>query len=152
MKRPRTLVVLAILAIGCAGAGFATPLAAQEAMQLPADIGDLSNAQFMIVKDSAGATVLRGRLIRQPADGDEVEREGDLIGTGEFAKAKGRAEVEVTQVGERLEQEIELAVKGLPAKTTYTVFVDTKQVGTLTTNEHGEGELELATAPAPAKP
>jgi hypothetical protein len=104
----------------------------------------------MIVKDSAGETVLRGRLFRQPADGDEVEREGDLIGTGAFATAKGRAEVEVTTVGEHLEQEVELSVKGLPAKTTYAVFIDTKQVGTLTTNEHGEGELEAATPPAPA--
>jgi hypothetical protein len=103
----------------------------------------------MILKDSAGETVLRGRLVRQPADDDEVEREGDLIGTGAFATAKGRAEVEVTQVGERLEHEVELSVKGLPDKTTYTVFVDTKQVCTLTTNEHGEGELETATAPVP---
>ncbi len=151
MRRPRALTGFATLATICAAVWFAAPLAAQQApATLPADIGDLSNAQFMIVKDSAGETILRGRLIRQPADGDEVEREGDLIGTGAFAKAKGRAEVEVTQAGEHLDQEVELAVKGLPAKTTYTVFIDTKQVGTLTTNDHGEGELEVATAPMAA--
>ncbi len=154
MRRPRMLTALAILAFVCA-AGLAEPLAAQTPTPpLPADVGDLSNAQFMIVKDSAGTIVLSGRLIRQPADGDEVEREGDLIGTGDFATAKGRAEVEVKQVGEHLEQEVELAVKGLPAKTTYAVFIDTKQIGTITTNDRGLGELELASpkAPVAAKP
>lgn len=153
MRGPRALRGFAILATICAAVWFAAPLAAQKINgPLPEDIGDLSNAQFMTIKDSAGGIVLRGRLIRQAPDGEEIERECELIGTGAFAKAEGEGEVEVTQVGEQLQQQVEVTVQGLPPNMTYTIFVDARQVGTLTTNVHGEAEVELETVlpPTPA--
>lgn len=152
MKRLRMLRVSA-MALVCAGLWFAAPLAAQKVnAPLPTDIPDMSNAQFMIIKDAAGNTVLRGRLVRQPPDGDEIERECVLVGTGEFAKVEGEGEVEVKQVGEYLEQQVEFEIEGMPPKTTYTVFIDAHEVGTFTTDAHGSAEVELETPKAPVKP
>jgi hypothetical protein len=142
-------------AIACAGLWFAAPLAAQKVSgPLPTDVPNMANAQYMIIKDAAGTTVLRGRLVRQPPDGDEIERECVLVGTGAFAEVEGEGEVEVNQVGEYLEQQVEFEVEGMPPKTTYTVFIDAKEVGTFTTDVHGSAEVEFETpkAPATAKP
>ena len=44
---------------------------------LPADVGDLSNAATVEVKDSTGAVVLTGHFVEAPEDDDDVERKGD---------------------------------------------------------------------------
>lgn len=149
----RTTLMLALLATGvAASAWLAGPVAAQAETYLPANIGDLSKAKVIEVKDSTGTVVLCGQLIRQPTVGDEIEREAELISCGAASKATGEAEVEVQKEVDRLDQEVELSVLNLTPNATFTIYIDTKQVGTFKTNNSGAAEVELKTAPpTPAK-
>ncbi len=88
-----------------------------------------------------------------PDDGEEseVERTIDLLPPdgAPFPDADGEAKVEYEEEGSEVEQEFEVEVEGLPPDTEFAVVVtfegvDTPiQIGTLRTNEEGEGELEI---------
>jgi len=113
---------------------------------LPADVGDLSNASTVEIKDNSGAVVLRGHLLEIPEDDDDLERKATLAGSGPTAKATGQAEVEVSKTNNRVDQEVEVSVSNLAPGATYAVFIDAKQLGTFQTNQNGKAELELTTA------
>ena len=113
---------------------------------LPADVGDLSNASTVEIRDNAGTVILRGHFVEMPEDDDDVERKATLAGSGATAKATGDAEVEVSRTNNVLDQEVEVSVSNLAPGATYTVFVDAKQLGTFQTNQNGKAELELSTA------
>ena len=113
---------------------------------LPEDVGDLSNATTVEVKDSTGTVILRGHFVDSPEDDDDVERKATLTGSGTTAKATGVAEIEVSRTNNRLDQEVEVSVSNLAPGATYTVFVDAKRLGTLQTNKNGKAEMELTTA------
>ena len=115
---------------------------------LPADVGDLSNASTVEIKDNSGAVVLRGHFVEIPEDDDDLERKATLAGSGVTAKATGEAEVEVSKTDNRLDQEVEVSVSNLAPGATYAVFIDAKQLGTFQTNQNGQAELELTTARA----
>jgi hypothetical protein len=141
------------LIVGAALVWLADPVAAQAPVPvayLPADLPNLTNAKVIEVKDSTGAAVLCGRLIRQPADGDELEKEADLISCGASTKASGEAEIEVKQKNGALDQEVELSLLDLSPSATYSIHVDSKQVGTFQTDKAGRAEVELKTVPPPA--
>jgi hypothetical protein len=112
---------------------------------LPADVGDLSNATTVEVKDSTGTVVLRGHFVDSPEDDDDVERKATLTGSGTTATATGEAEIEVSRADNRLDQEVEVSVSNLAPGATYVVFVDAKQLGTFQTNKNGKAEMELTT-------
>jgi hypothetical protein len=113
---------------------------------LPADVGDLSNASTVEIKDNSGTVALRGHFVEIPEDDDDLERKATLAGSGQTARATGEAEIEVVKTNNRLDQEVEVSVSNLAPGTTYTVFIDAKQVGTFQTNQNGKAELELTTA------
>ena len=79
----------------------------------PEDVGDLSNATTVEVKDSTGTVVLRGHFVDSPEDDDDVERKATLTGSGTTAKATGEAEIEVSRNNNRLDQEVEVSVSNL---------------------------------------
>jgi hypothetical protein len=146
-KRTRTVLLLVVMLVtgGIASIFMQDTIAAQgNEAALPEDVGDLSNATTVEVKDSAGTVVLRGHFVDSPEDDDDVERKATL--TGINAKATGQAEIEVSRNNNRLDQEVEVSVTNLAPDATYTVFVDAKQVGTFQTNKNGKAEMELATA------
>jgi len=122
-----------------------------QSVALPAGTGDLSNASLLEVKDAAGTLVLSGHFVEVPEDDDDIERKAELRGSGASVKATGQAEVEVSKVDNRLDQEVEVSVSDLTPGTAYTVFVDGKPLGTFQTNKSGKGELELNT-PQEKKP
>ena len=114
---------------------------------LPADIGDLSAAKRIEIKDSRDRAVLCGEFVRQPTIGDEIEREAELSGCGGASKASGEAEVESQMEAGRREQEVELSVLNLAPGATYSVHIDSKLVGRFTTNETGAADVEFNTEP-----
>jgi hypothetical protein len=114
---------------------------------LPVDVGDLSNASTVEIKDNSGAVVLTGHLVEIPEDDDDLERKATLAGSGASSKATGEVEVEVSKIDDRLDQEVEVSVSRLSPGATYTVFIDAKQLGTFQTTQDGKAELELTTAP-----
>jgi hypothetical protein len=113
---------------------------------LPVDVGDLSNASTVEIKDNSGAVVLTGHLVEVPEDDDDLERKATLAGSGTNSQATGQVEVEVSKINNRLDQEVEVSVSKLAPGATYTVFIDAKQLGTFQTTQDGKAELELTTA------
>ena len=147
-KRTRTVLLLVVMLMtaGFASGWLQETIAAQSNDgSLPADVGDLSNATTVEVKDSTGAVMLRGFFVDSPEDDDDVERKATLSGSGTTATATGVAEIEVSPNNNRLDQEVEVSVSNLAPGATYTVFVDAKQLGTFQTNKNGKAEMELTT-------
>jgi len=148
-KRSRMTLLLVVMLMtgGIASVLLQNTIAAQSnEASLPEDIGDLSNATTLEVKDSTGTVVLRGHFVDAPEDDDDLERKATL--TGNTATITGTAEIEVSRTNNLLDQEVEVSVSNLAPNTAYTVFVDAKQVGTFQTNKSGKAEMELTTAPA----
>jgi len=150
-KRTRMIVLLVamVATVGMASAWIQGTIVAQSSeASLPVDVGDLSNASTVEVKDSTGAVALRGHFVESPEEDDDVERKATLAGSGTTAASKGEAEIEVSRNNNRLVQDVEVSVSNLAAGATYTVFIDAKQVGTFTTNKNGKAEMELTTPSA----
>ncbi len=146
-KRTRMILLLVVMLVtgGIGSVWLQDTIAAQSnEASLPEDVGDLSNAITVEVKDSTGTVVMRGHFVDSPEDDDDVERKATLTGT--TAKATGEAEIEVSRNNNRLDQEVEVSVSNLAPDATYTVFVDAKQLGTFQTNKNGKAEMELETA------
>lgn len=146
-KRTRMILLLVVLLVtgGIASVWSQDTLAAQSnEASLPENVGDLSNAATVEVKDSTGTVVLRGHFVDAPEDDDDLERKATL--TGSTADVTGTAEIEVSRNNNRLDQEVEVSVSNLAPNTVYTVFVDAKQLGTFQTNKNGKAEMELTTA------
>jgi hypothetical protein len=140
--------------VGAALVWLAGPVAAQKpapAAFLPADLADLTNAKVIEVKDSKGEAVLCGRLVRQADADEELEKEAELIACGESTKASGEAEIEVKKKSGVLMQEVELSLLDLVPAATYSIHIDSKQVGTFQSDKAGRAEVELKSAP-PATP
>jgi hypothetical protein len=149
-KRTRMILLLVVMVVtgGLASVWLEDTIVAQSnEASLPEDVGDLSNATTIEVKDSTGTVVLRGHFVDSPEDDDDVERKATLTGSGTTAKATGEAEIEVSRNNNRLDQEVEVSVSNLAPAATYTVFVDAKQLGTFQTNGNGKAEMELTTVP-----
>ena len=147
-KRSRMTLLLVVMLMtgGIASVWIQDTIAAQSnEASLPEDVGDLSNATTVEVKDSTGTVVLRGHFVDAPEDDDDLERKATL--TGNTPNTTGTAEIEVSRTNNRLDQEVEVSVSNLTPNTAYTVFVDAKQLGTFQTNGNGKAELELTTPP-----
>ena len=145
-KRSRMALLLVVMLMtgGIASVWLQDTIAAQSnEASLPEDVGDLSNATTLEVKDSTGAMVLRGHFVDAPED-DDLERKATLMGN--TPNVTGTAEIEVSRTNNRLDQEVEVSVLNLAPDTAYTVFVDAKQLGTFRTNKNGKAEMELTTA------
>jgi hypothetical protein len=148
-KRTRMILLLVVMLVtgGIGSVWLQDTIAAQSSeASLPEDVGDLSNATTVEVKDSTGTVVLRGHFVDSPEDDDDVERKATLTRSGTTANATGEAEIEVSRNNNRLDQEVEVSVSNLAPDATYTVFVDAKQLGTFQTNKNGKAEMELTTA------
>jgi hypothetical protein len=86
----------------------------------------------------AGSTIAIGDLQGTFANSnsEETELKAQLSGTGGQA---GRAEFSAS------DKELQVEIRGAAANTTYNVSVDNVVVGQLTTDDSGEGELEVST-------
>src|SRR5688572_14346554 len=111
-KRTRMIffLVVMLMAGGVASVWLPNTIAAQNEALLPQDVGDLSNATTVEVKDSTGTVVLRGHFVEVPEDDDDIERKATLTGSGNSVNATGEAEIEVSRNDDRLDQELEVSV------------------------------------------
>jgi hypothetical protein len=135
MRKP-----FAFLSAAVAVFGVALAAAAENRVALPADAGDLSGASAVEVRDASGHAVLSGTFGETVESAGERERKAALTGQA----GRGEAEVETwTSKDGKDMQELEVDVEGLEPETALTVFVDGRQVASLTTDKGGEGEIEL---------
>jgi hypothetical protein len=89
-KRTRMILLLVVMLVtgGIASVWLQETIAAQSnEASLPEDVGDLSNATTVEVKDSTGTVVLRGHFVDSPEDDDDLERKPTLTGSGTTAKS-----------------------------------------------------------------
>jgi hypothetical protein len=146
----RRITALATLAMACGTLVWlgAVVSAQVQEMQLPGDVANLTKSKVLEVRDSKGASVLCGQLVTQPIEGNEIEKEAELITCGEASKATGEAEVEITKTDAGIEQEVEVEVLHLAPDATYSIHIDSKLIGTFKTNKSGGAQVEFKTAPA----
>lgn len=121
----------------------------QEVKQpLPSAVGDLAAAKLVEIKDAAGQIVLSGSFVVENKRDGAVEGKALLTGTGINAAAKGEAEFEVSKNRKgTTEKELEVSVRNLAPRTSFSMFVDGQQVTTFSTNQRGAAELEMKDAP-----
>lgn len=150
VKRILPLVGMLLL---CGYAAFAVIRSGnkvQEVKQpLPYYVSDLAAAKLVEIKDAAGQIVLSGNFIVENKRDGGVEGKALLTATGINAGAKGEAEFEVSKNRNgATEKELEVSVRKLAPATSFSMFVDGKQVATFSTNQRGAAEVEMKDAPA----
>jgi hypothetical protein len=149
MNFRKTTVAVGVGMLMLGGAGAAWLAAEDQKHPLPADVGDLSSASEVEIRDAAGQAVLKGRLETDTDDNRELEKLAKLT-PASGGSGQGEAEVEVKRAaaGGAVRQEVEVKVQKLAAGATFTIHVDGRLVGSLTTDAQGEAEVELVSAVA----
>ena len=149
MNFRKTTIAVGVGVLLLGGAGAAWLAAEDQKHPLPADVGDLSGATEVEVRDAAGQAVLKGRLETDTDDTRELEKLAKLAPASGGA-GQGEAEVEVKRAaaGGAVRQEVEVKVQKLAPSTTFTIHVDGRQVGSFTTDAQGGAEVELVSAVA----
>jgi hypothetical protein len=106
---------------------------------------DFSDASTVELRDAGGQVVLRGQFADAVEDDDgERERYAAMGPAGGDPDAAGEAEVEVNRREDgTLEQEVEVAVRNVDANSRLTIAIDGVEVGVVTADERGRGELEV---------
>jgi carbon monoxide dehydrogenase subunit G len=149
--RPYVIIFLSLAAVAAVTlGGVAAARVAdddEQQMTLPAEIGDVSAATAVEVRDAAGRVVLQGTLAGTADASGEIERKAKLA-AGDGSSASGEAEIEVvrSKATGAMEVEVDLDVAGLAAATTYTFHLDGRQAASFTTDAKGKAEIELAPA------
>ena len=138
----KTTTILAVLGV-CAVLGTVAVARATEDQPLPAEVGDLSTASTVEVRDAGGQALLSGTFDAGAKDDDgDLERRADLRASA--GAARGEAEIEIsTRAGEPA-QELEFEVEGLPADAALGLFVDGRQVASFSTDARGRASAEMA--------
>jgi hypothetical protein len=141
----RTKLFLSIVSVLLVSGALGVAAAMRDDEQpLPAEAGDLAQAQAIEVRDAAGRVVLSGRFGEGEADDDDgdVERKADLRAAA--GAARGEAEIELSgQASGTRAQELDVDLEGLPGGTAFTVHLDGRSVAALTTDERGRAEVKI---------
>lgn len=135
-----------VMVLGYAAIKVASGQAADEIEKsLPASITNLAEASTIEIKDAGGQTVLSGNFAASSSKPDEIERKASLTGTGAYANATGKAEIEISKTENgATEHEVEIEVSRLTAGTTFQIFVGGQEIGTFTTDSKGGAEIEFS--------
>jgi hypothetical protein len=146
-KVKRILPLIGLLLL-CGYAAFAVIRTGKQAQEvkypLPSSVGDLAAAKLVEIKDTSGQIVLSGTFVVENKQDGDVEGNALLTGIGVNAVAKGEAEFEVSRnINGTTERELEISVNKLTPGTSFSMFVDGRQVATFTTNLRGAAELEM---------
>jgi hypothetical protein len=115
---------------------------------MPSSLSDLAAVKLVEIKDATGQLILSGNFIAENKQGGDIEGQALLTGTGVNAMAKGEAEFEVSRNKHGgTEEELEVSVRKLTPSTSFSLFIDGRQVATFSTNLRGAAELEMKDAP-----
>ena len=135
--RTTVLAAVVIVAMIAAGGYGVARFNGQEAVLS----ADFRNAVTAEVRDSKGDAVLRGPFMLVEEEDDDIERKAALAPAA-GGKVVGEAEVEfATEMP--TDQEVEFAARDLVAGMTYTLVVDSRQVGSVVADSRGRIAVEL---------
>lgn len=117
------------------------------------ELGDVSEAQVVEIRDMNGVTVLSGEFrSRTDALGD-TEKDAALLDRG-GRRVVGEIELEVPAANRpNRRPELEVDIMDLPPRQTFTVVVDDRPVASFATDDRGSVDMELQEGemPTPGK-
>ena len=143
MSAGRFITVAATALLLILGGAWGGQVQAAQKGTLPAIVGDLNDAQLVEVRDQNGQVLLHGTLKTSKDTPRETERAATLESPN-GQKAEGEFETEIERkAGVVTMEEVELSAKHLPAMTQCELFIDGRQVTTLTTSKSGKAKVKL---------
>ena len=106
-------------------------------------LGDLSDAQMVEVRDTSGRTVLSGEFRARTAPSGKIEKDAALTDRS-GSKVIGEVEIEIPPPdAPGRPQELEIDIITLAPRMTYTVVVDDRPITTFTTDDRGSIDVEI---------
>lgn len=109
-------------------------------------LGDLSSVSIVEVHGPQGA-VLNGEFEKEEKSDGSFDLVARLSGTG--VKDGGEVEIEIPASNDADQrQELEIELRGLSPRQSFTVHIDGREVTSVTTDGRGEVDVELKAAPA----
>ena len=132
--------VLGLAIVILMASAYTTAMPVQTSQELPGTVGDLATITRIEIAENS-TVVLAASLGPEEQDGNEFTREARL--EAESGTAHGEVEIEI-DAADRTRQEIEVEVEGLTPQTTYQVLLDGQVAGIITTDERGEGSVDLS--------
>jgi hypothetical protein len=116
------------------------------------ELGDVSEAHVVEIRDHSGATVLSGEFRSRVDALGNTEKDASLMDR-RGRRVVGEVELEVPAAGrEDRRPELEVDIMDLEPRQTYTVVVDDRPVGTFTTDDRGSVDMELQEGELTAPP
>jgi hypothetical protein len=140
-------VVCGLLMAG--GVTFALVIGASQATP-PVELGDVSDAEVVEIRDHRGVTVLSGEFRSRVDALGNTEKDAALLDRG-GRRVVGEVELELPARGrENRRPELEVDIMDLPPRQTFTVVVDDRVVATFNTDDRGSVDMELQEGELPA--
>lgn len=114
----------------------------------PLQLGDLSEAHIVEIRDPEGRTELSGELRTRTDPVGNVEKDAALVNRS-GTEVIGEVEIEIpgAHASDR-RQELEIDIIRVAPQTTFTVVIDDRPVATFTTDDRGSIDLEIEGAPS----
>jgi len=124
--------------------GLAFGVVAGATPKMPAvELGDVSEAQVVEIRDQGGVTILSGEFRSHVDALGNTEKDAALMDR-RGRRVIGEVELEVPAQGrENRRPELEVDIIELKPRQTYTVVVDDRTVATFTTDDRGSIDMEL---------
>jgi hypothetical protein len=131
-------------ALLCAGVLLFGDLAARSAPE--AELGDLTTAQVVEIRDASGRTVLTGEFRERTDPAGNIEKDAALADAG-GEQVIGEVEVEIQPGDPPRAQELEVDIIELEPMERFTVYIDDRPVASFTTDDRGSVDFEIESAP-----
>ena len=114
------------------------------------ELGDVSEADVVEVRDHRGVTVLSGEFRSRVDALGNTEKDAALLDRG-GQRVVGEIELELPARGrENRRPELEVDIMDLAPRQTFTVAVDYRVVATFTTDDRGSVDMEVQEGEVPA--
>ncbi len=115
----------------------------------PLALGDVSEAQFVEIREPGGTTVVSGEFRSRVDALGNVEKDAALADRGGH-RIIGEVELEIPAPGRSNRRtELEVDVMGLPALKTFLVVIDDRVVGAFRTDDRGSFDMEIQEGEVP---
>lgn len=127
MRTTSAAFVVAVLSAGTAEA--------QAAGAQSGNLGDLKSAKSIEIKDASSAVILSGQFDHKAEKDGDIDKDAKLTGAG---TVRGEADIDIDKDGT---QELEVEIRGAAANQSFTVWIDGRELATVTTNDRGRADV-----------
>ena len=145
----QTLALLAVICGGLIALGLALTVAGAEVDQMPIELGDVSDAQIVEIRDHRGIDVMSGEFRARVDAVGNTEKDAALFDRRGQA-AVGEVEIEIPAPGRTgVRQELEVDIIGLAPRERFAVAIDDRIVGVFNTDDRGSVDMEIQEGESP---